>query len=312
MSFFARSKIQTGSKSRRSRLTSATTPNMEAFLKMSTTETEAQLVEAPEAAPPAQENGAPRESRVDTGALHEVAEGEAVSGEEQEPAAADDDLSNPHVFNMATREVDEGYMSVIRGLSAFGRDDEDVCRNAVDICKDIIAMEQSLFSEVPSYVEHYASNLRAKTNAYNSKVNARFTIPTASGPPRHWEERRAYVDPGVPLMLPYNAERFKKEHPERAKAEGTYHNLFYGDGTEVVFSAPPDNKRKQIEEKQKDHYHPSYHPPYTFELQQKKPMRVAADFVPSCAEVKKPHAAQQMSVNKIKSKKSRVKKVVAK
>ncbi|KAG5503218.1 hypothetical protein GH5_04282 [Leishmania sp. Ghana 2012 LV757] len=272
---------------------------------MSSTEAETQLVEGPEMAPLAQENGAPRDPQVDAGAPEEAVEEGAVSGEEHELAAAGEDLSNPHNFNMAAREVNEGYMSVIRGLSAFGRDDDDVCRNAVDICKDIIAMEQSLFSEVPSYVEQYTSTLRAKTIEYNCKVHAHATIPTASGPPRHWEERRAYVDPGVPLMLPYNSERFKKEHPERAKAEGTYHNLFYGDGTQVVFSAPPDNKRKQIEEMQKNQFHPPNYAPYTFEPEQKKPMRVAADFVPGCAEVKKPHAAQQMPVKKGKSKKSR-------
>lgn len=251
---------------------------------MTSVEAENQPVEDPETFVVMEENGAPRDPQVAVSALDEAAEEGAVSGGEREPAAAGDDLSNPHVFKVAAREVDEGYMSVIRGLSAFGRADEEVCRNAVDICKDIIAMEQSLFSEVPSYVTNYASMQRAKTVVLNKAVRPHWTIPTPEGPPRTWEEQRAYVDPGVPLMLPYSAERFKKEHPERALVEGTYHNLFYGDGTQVVFTASADNKRKQIEEEKRKHPHPSYHGPYVFEPQQKKPMRVASDFVPSCAE----------------------------
>ncbi|CBZ34703.1 hypothetical protein, conserved [Leishmania donovani] len=275
---------------------------------MTSVEAENQPVEDPETFVAMEENGAPRDPQVAVSVLDEAAEEGALSGGEREPAAAGDDLSNPHVFKMAAREVNEGYMSVIRGLSAFGREDEEVCRNAVDICKDIIAMEQSLFSEVPSYVTNYASMQRAKTVVWNKAVRPHWTIPTPEGPPRTWEEQRAYVDPGVPLMLPYNAERFKKEHPERALAEGTYHNLFYGDGTQVVFPASADNKRKQIEEEHRKHPHPSYHGPYVFKPQQKKPMRVASDFVPSCAEPDRPRVAlRKKPVNKTKAEKSQKK-----
>ncbi|KPA79485.1 hypothetical protein ABB37_05317 [Leptomonas pyrrhocoris] len=203
------------------------------------------------------------------------------------------DLSDPRVFKMAAREVDECYMSVIRGLSAFCQDDEEVFGNAVDICNDIITMEQNLFSDIPSYIADYIATYRAKTDKYNNSVQPRETIPTPEGPPRDWEERRAYVDPGVPLMLPYDAERFKKEHPERATSEGTYHDLFYGDGSKVVFEAPEDNKRKKIEEEHQKAYHPPRQAPLSFEPQKKKPMRVSADFVPSCAEVKDPQPAKR-------------------
>lgn len=215
----------------------------------------------------------------------DAAEGDA--GEEEE--GEEEYLSDPRIFKLASREVDECYMSVIRGLSAFSQEDEEVFANAVDICNDIITMEQNLFSEPPSYVADYIATYRANTDAYNSSVQARQTIPTAEGTPRDWEERRAYVDPGVPLMLPYNAERFKKEHPERAQSEGTYHDLFYGDGSKVVFEPPADNKRKQIQEEQRNTYRPSKQQPRSFDPPQKKAMRVSADFVPSCAEVTDPH-----------------------
>jgi ribosomal protein L12E/L44/L45/RPP1/RPP2 len=241
----------------------------------------------------------------------EAHEGNAAgenAGEENDEAG--EDLADPRVFKMAAREVDECYMTVIRGLSAFTQEDEELFKNAVDICNDIISMEQNLFSEPPSYVADYIATYRAKTDAYNSTVQPRQTIPTAEGTPRDWEERRAYVDPGVPLMLPYDAERFKKDHPKRAQSEGTYHDLFYGDGSKVVFAPPADNKRKQIEEKQKNTYHPSRRPPLSFEPQQKKPLRVSADFVPSCAEVKNPQKVRHTKpVKKVQSTKGKRKSV---
>lgn len=241
-----------------------------------------------------------------------AAAGEAAEEDEgaQEEELVEENLADPRVFKMAAREVDECYMSVIRGLSAFGQEDEEVFKNAVDICNDIISMEQNLFSEPPSYVADYIATYRAKTDAYNSSVQPRQTIPTAEGTPRDWEERRAYVDPGVPLMLPYDADRFKREHPDRAQSEGTYHDLFYGDGSKVVFEPPADNKRKQIEEEQKRTYHPSRKAPVSFEPQQKKPMRVSADFVPSCAEVDQPQNPRHSnSVKKAAAKKGQRKSV---
>ncbi|KPI87329.1 hypothetical protein ABL78_3612 [Leptomonas seymouri] len=219
-----------------------------------------------------------------------AADGVAVdeNGEVKEDVLAEENLTDPSVFKMAVREVDECYMSVIRGLNAFSQDDEEVYGNAVEICNDIIAVEQNLFSEAPSYVIDYIASYRTKTDKYNSSVQPRLTFPTAEGTPRSWEERRAYVDPGVPLMLPFDVERFKKTHPELAQSEGTYHDLFYGDGSKVAFEPPADNKRKAIEEEQKKAYHPAKKAPLSFEPLQKKPMRVSADFVPSCAEVKSP------------------------
>ncbi|KAG5502803.1 hypothetical protein JKF63_04571 [Porcisia hertigi] len=251
-------------------------------------------------------NGRAQENPHVSTALQEETANEAAFPGEHACSAADKDLSNSRVFNMAAREVDEGYMSVIRGLSTFCRADEEVCHNAVDICKDIISLEQSLFSEVPSYIAQYISLHCAKSIAHNKTVQAQETIPTADGAPRNWEVRRAYVDPGVPLRLPYDFERFKKEHPERAKSEGTYHNLFYGDGSEVVFLAKADNKRRQIEEEQSKHSRPSHRKLHTYEPKPKKPMRVSADFVPSCAEVTKPStASQRKPVSKTKAKKTR-------
>ncbi|KAK7200381.1 hypothetical protein NESM_000092200 [Novymonas esmeraldas] len=273
---------------------------------MSSADIEAHSQEEHEASVPLEENGAAEESPVAAVAPEEPANGDAAAEGEHEGAAADEDLSDPRIFKMAAREVDECYMSVIRGLSAFGREDEDVCRNAVDICKDIIAMEQSLFSELPSYVAQYISSQRGGTDAYNKTIAAHETIPTADGPPRDWEERRAYVDPGVPLMLPYDAERFKAEQKGQTPAEGTYHNLFFGDGSQVSFPAPDDNKRKQLQDEQKKHPHLPYHGPYKFEPQQKKTMRVAADFVPSCAEVDNPRAAPpKRPATKAKAKKAK-------
>ncbi|CAJ1009138.1 hypothetical protein Q4I28_004452 [Leishmania naiffi] len=280
---------------------------------MSSVEDENQAIEGYSAFVPMEENGSAEDPQVNVTVLDEAAEEGAVCIEEHELAAADRDLSNPFVFNMASREVDEGYMSVIRGLNTFDHEDEEVCRNAVDICKDIIAVEQSLFSEAPSYVTYFMSAQRAKAIAYNKTVQPHMTLPTANGATCNWEEQRAYVDPSVPLLLPYDAERFKLERAERTPAEGTYHNLFYGDGTQVVFSAPPDNKRRQLEEEHKKHPHPSYHGPYIFKPQHKKPMRVPADFVPSCAVAENSRSASRNKrMSMTKTKKQNKKKVITK
>ncbi|GET89163.1 hypothetical protein, conserved [Leishmania tarentolae] len=280
---------------------------------MTSAEAESYPMEEPVTSSVVEEDGEPRDLQVAVSAVDDAAEEKALSGKECGPATTYDDLSNPHVFKMCVREVDENYMSVVRGLGAFSREDEEVCRNAVDICKDIIAMEQSLFSEAPSYITNYIATQRTETDAWNKAVQSRWTIPTPEGPPRTWEEQRAYVDPGVPLMLPYNAERFRKEHPERVRPEGTYYDLFYGDGTQVIFSPPPDNKRKQIEEERKKHPQLPYHGPYVFKPQQKRTMRVSPDFVPSCAEVDKPRTPQRKKpVNTTKAKKNPKKKVTTK
>ncbi|KAL7701711.1 hypothetical protein N2W54_007277 [Lotmaria passim] len=289
---------------------------------MSSEEVEHQPVEehvedapAEKAAPNVEEQIAVPEDEPHAGEIAEPTEKQKANTPAEEDAAEEDDLvgkdlSDPRVFKMAMQEVDECYMSVIRGLGAFSQEDEEVFGNAVDICNDIITMEQNLFSDEPPYVADYIATYRAKTDAYNNSVQPAQTIPIAEDTPRDWEERRAYVDPSVPLMLPFDAERFKKKHPAHAQSEGTYHDLFYGDGSKVVFEPPADNKRKQIEEEQKNVYRPPKKPPQNFDPPLKKPMRVSADFVPSCADPKYPRNANHAkSTKKTDSKKGQRKSV---
>lgn len=194
-----------------------------------------------------------------------------------------DDLTNPTVFRTAVRRMDDCYMSIIRALSAFSREEDEVYSNAITICSDIISIEESLFSPIPDYAAKYMRKEYSPSKAY-SKVSGRETIPTQHGSPRTWEDGRTYVNPGVPLQLPYDAERFKEQHPGRVPAEGTYHNLFYGDGSECVFVAPEDNKRKQLEDAARAHPRMKRRAPPVYDPAPKKPMKVSSNFVPACAD----------------------------
>lgn len=58
---------------------------------------------------------------------------------------------------------------------------------------------------------------------------------------------RAYVNPRAPLPLPFDAQRYLTTGAKENTAVGAYHELFFGDSSNVHFEPPQDNPRKRVE-----------------------------------------------------------------
>lgn len=229
-------------------------------------------------------------------AEEEADEGQAEDGQApqdagevaaQEDGYMDSNVGDKRVFIAESNRIDESTMTIIRGLAAMTNiDDEDVRASIVDMFSDIQAEEANLFSPMPDYIASIVegeAEQRAKRNRgvqpHDDVARGETIAPSGS----YAEEHRAFVDPSVPLRLPYNLKREMRENPNRNSAPGTYHDVFYGDGSQCVFAPPEDNKRRQLEKEKAAHQLPR-RPPISYEPAPRPTMKVDKEFVPSCAE----------------------------
>lgn len=226
----------------------------------------------------------------------EHAEGQAEEEEQdaaeyEQPAEASGEVETYYDGKVHVREevarIDECCRVMFRGLSALVRQGEDVDVNVFELFEDFQREEDKLFSPIPDYVARELDSEKNRNAAYNRNIqpHSECRQSTSSVSSRFSDERRAFVDPNVPLQLPYSLERFKRAHPERAEKPGTYHGLFSGEPDKVQFNPPENNKRKQIEEAKKAHPAPAHGPAPKYDPPRKKPMKVGKDFVPACANV---------------------------
>ncbi|CAD2217204.1 hypothetical protein AGDE_01603 [Angomonas deanei] len=210
-------------------------------------------------------------------------------------------FTDPKVLISETHRIEESKMILMRGLSSLHEQrDEEIRVNLLDICADLAAEEEMLFSPAPEFV----SKIQAKQQADALKQRRKSKGPSEYRPSGvassdYSQERRAFVDPRVPLKLPYSAKRYKSEHPERSQARGTYHELFYGDPNAVEFKAPADNKRKLIEDKKREHPPPVSRDKPVYEAKPIKAKKVSPDFVPSCANVDNSEAKKKLKERKV-------------
>ncbi|CCW63418.1 unnamed protein product [Phytomonas sp. EM1] len=193
------------------------------------------------------------------------------------------------------RRIENTTRAISRALAAMTtcNENEEILSRTPDLCNDLEDNEKALFSPIPDYVAQIidAEKQRRLKMSQKTQPHDECRQTKVSVPPRLSGDGRAYVDPSVPLPLPYDARRDYKGPLRKNRARGTYHDLFYGDRSECVFAPPQDNKRIQIEQKKNSKPVPSNAKPPRYEPTPRKTMKVPKDLAPTCAYRKKadPH-----------------------
>lgn len=224
--------------------------------------------------------------------------GEQEQEQEQEQEHAD--LSDPSVILAAMREVDQhtaAVQSVLRSFnSGFSNSKPIDYRGALEALQ---REENMIFTDIPSYVQIEIETDKEKNNRYNATIPSR-TVAPRNPPIRDYSvPHKAYVSPQVPLTPPFNYQRFIEENPEWQSKAGTYHDLFYGDGSNCTFSPPEDNRRLQIEQERavKNASPPQQDPP-SYEPPPRRQLKVDSNFVPACAQIDHSAAQQELREKK--------------
>ncbi|EPY15647.1 hypothetical protein STCU_11864 [Strigomonas culicis] len=159
-------------------------------------------------------------------------EGEAAEeGAEEQDVTLYSNCKDPKRMIAEMHRIDESRMIIMRGLSSISVQRDDELRvNLLDVCADLQAEEEVLFSPMPDYVSRLINAEEKRHAEYNRNVQphpecrqSMLTHSNFSG------DGRAFVDPRIPLPMPYSLQRFKAQHPEYEQNHGTYHELFYGD-----------------------------------------------------------------------------------
>ncbi|CCW70889.1 unnamed protein product [Phytomonas sp. Hart1] len=189
------------------------------------------------------------------------------------------------------RRIENSSKAISRTLTTMVmcNDDEDILSRAPDLCNDIEENEKDLFSPIPDYVTQILNTERQRRLNMSKKAQPHVESHQSNYPitPRLSGESRAYVDPSVPLLLPYEIRHSRKFRLGKNRAIGTNHNLHHGDESQCVLTPSQDNKRIQIETKKNSKSVASNGKTQKYEPPSRKPMKVSKDFVPSCAYAKK-------------------------
>lgn len=198
----------------------------------------------------------------------------------------DGDLTDRRVLIAEMHRVDGSASAICGALTGMITiDDEELRANLADVVADIQAEEDHMFSPMPDYIAKIVDADAERRRVRNQGVQPHDDIGKVDGPSpagNYDQEHRAFVDPSVPLTLPYSLERQQRENPNPNSATGVYHDLFYGDGTQCVFSPPEDSTRFQIEDRQRASK-TLQRPPVSYEPPPRQSLKVSKDFVPSCA-----------------------------
>lgn len=209
----------------------------------------------------------------------------------------------------AIQELGQHTSSVVAVLQSFEKGYSQP--NSVDLRAALETLqneENLMFTDIPSYVQIELASDKQKNAKYNSKIAPR-TIAPQDPPIRDYSQtHNVFVSPQVPLQMPFNYQQFLAENPEWKDKEGTYHDLFYGDGSNCPFTPPENNKRIELEKARADKFVPEKRDPPSYEPAPMRQLKVQADFVPACA-LRVDHSDQQQRLRELKAQRIAIAKV---
>lgn len=227
-----------------------------------------------------------------------------------EPREASDNLESidivePQGFKLAVQDIDAHTAAVSSILRSFVKGCREPSSTNYRTQLELLQQEENLiFSDIPSFVEVEMVLDKEKNASFNAGVPSRVDAPRNAALRDYSDPHKAYVSCGTPLLATFNYSKFLAENPDWEQKGGTYHDLFFGDGSGYVFKAPDDNKRAQLEaqkalKESAPKQEPS--PALTFD---KPTLKVGRDFVPSCASVD--HSAAQQRLREKKAQRNQM------
>eukprot|EP00796_Vickermania_ingenoplastis_P003796 gene3796-2686_t len=219
-------------------------------------------------------------------------EGPGETSENLEPI----DITDPRGLKTVIQDLGERTSTVCALLRSI--QEGHTHPNSVDLRAALESLqneENMMFTDIPSYVQIDIETDKQKNAAYNAKISHRVDTRNSNPPIRDWSQKHdAFVSPQVPLQLPFNYQQFLADNPEWREKAGTYHDLFYGDGSNCPFVPPENNKRVQLEKAQAEKFVPPKSDPPCYDGPPMRQLKVQEDFVPACAAVDNSAAQQRL------------------
>lgn len=215
-------------------------------------------------------------------------------------------IAGPHGLKRVYQEMDRHTSAVNSVLQSFAKGNSRQ-PNTVDYRGGLETLQQEenlIFTDIPSYIQLELTTDKEKNAKYNAKVAPRVDAPR-NPPIRDYSgEHKAFVSPQQPLAVPFNYEQFLASNPEWVKKGGTYHDLFYGDGSQMPFVPPEDNKRVQLEKARAEKPVTPKRDPPSYEPPPRRQLKVDPNFVPACAKVDHSAIQEELREKKVLRKQS--------
>lgn len=168
--------------------------------------------------------------------------------------------------------------------------------NSQAIVEDYLGEESQIFTEIPDYIRNDIELRKQKAPTFNKCFEPLKSKKLSSEGELHDFSRysRVVISPEDPLPLPFDSKRF----PNRKGMDrpGTYHDLFFGDGTNCLFP-PPAETRFQLEARKEKKKEIATEPP-NYDPPPKRNIVVSNNFVPACALVNHTAIQEQLRAKK--------------
>lgn len=193
-------------------------------------------------------------------------------------------------LSVSLRDIRQHYVLAIGALSKINSFFKEPQSCEVEAALDAYQDEENqIFSRIPDYIQNDADLRKQRKLKLSKTIKARIEAYLPSDIELHdfSNYSRQQISSEQPLPLPFDLKR--TQNRKGMDRPGTYHDLFYGDGSNCLFSPPPD--KRALVEARKEKRKEQRTEPRRVDPPRKKKLIVDSNFVPACARVD--HTAAQ-------------------